>query len=283
MRKEFQAIKRALQQSKRSVRKSQVWMRICEEYDVGQIVGENILLSETDCKRLREIMIQTTNVDPLTEDINGDREAMAKKSRNEKLSGQSVFADQLQVARTGGKPIPFKTGHGVTPHGTLLSTTIENLDFKRIDAVLVIENGTTMLNWHRIKLPFECKDAIIVYRGHGNNLRDVMVLKQRLKAEAILYVYPDFDPKGVQIATELNCDAIVVHEDWLAFKPGNEFYEKCNKIETFRLQESELDKVVEQGGSPFQKLLVHMQKYHTALTQEHLSAYNCGLTVLVPT
>ena len=96
--KAFQSIQAVLRQDKSEVRLSDLWRAIHDELTIGvRLPGGVLRLDAEDRRRLREYIRGLHGLDPLLDELDGDRVELAARTSNEKFSAQSVFGRFLRL------------------------------------------------------------------------------------------------------------------------------------------------------------------------------------------
>jgi hypothetical protein len=274
MKAEFKAINRLLQARKNEVARSDVWKRIYEETGLGAVRGNRFLFSEDDLDKLRQFGRSLTGgeLDPLFYQPSGSRMDTAEIHSNEKFTSQSVFGNLLLLATAGDARVIIDGQPGATQPGSFLAVQPGAVNFEALtqQKLIVIENGSLMPDWHRIVLPPDWQNAVLLYRGHGENVRDVSKLVQAQPSEQ-LAVYYDFDPAGMFMALNWGRGHILVPQDWRALDcsaAGG-----LNQRGTHRQQHAEL-KIAQAAAVTDQQrsILAFMAAHECAIMQEHMTS-----------
>ena len=207
--KEYNAIRRVVYNRTLSVPVNAVWQKIYDETSIGSISSMQLLLTVEDHKKLRDWVIHEIGTDPLTTKISGDRVEVATISRDEKFANENVFSGMLWANKPSGE-IPLIQGNAVTPEGTLISVTTDDILMDDIKTIVIVENGIVARNWYKCIVPDDLATALIVYRGHGELASTVRAWLASLNTDIKKIGYFDFDPAGLGIAVDYNMEAILI-------------------------------------------------------------------------
>ncbi len=270
------SVQKLLRQGKNEVAKGERWEKLCSSLGIGQVKHKVIVFSDEDLVALRNRFTLLLNSNIYTFDFDTDRTTLAKKTANEKVGKKAVFSHLIQVARQNDLPIIINGQTTFTPSGSLTSTPIELLELP--EKVVLVENGETIIYWYDIRLPKECEDALIIYRGHGSAARKIL---DRLAESptTLVYAYCDFDPAGLMIASSLS-ENIIIPEDWESLTKSSDFLRKFNKRNCFIDQRKEMKLVRDKNIQALNPIIDHIEKHEIALTQECLTAHNFKLIVM---
>ncbi|EAZ97729.1 hypothetical protein [Marinobacter sp. ELB17] len=275
MKAEFKAIATLLQGGKREIaRSSNVWKRIHEETGLGAVRGNKFLFSEDELDKLRQYGRSLTDgeLDPQFYQPAGSRMDMAEIHNNEKFASQSVFGSLLLLATAGDASVSISGHPSATQLGSLLAVKPDaiNREVLTQQNLIVIENGSLMPNWHRIVLPQAWQDAVLLYRGHGENARDVNKLAQA-QPSGRLALYYDFDPAGMAMALNWGRGHILVPQDWQALDCSASG--GLSQRGTYRQQHASLDMAQAVAWTDQQRgILAFMANQECAIMQEHITA-----------
>ncbi|UQG60613.1 hypothetical protein MIH18_01210 [Marinobacter sp. M3C] len=274
MKAEFKAITKLLQAGKREVaRSSSVWKRIHEETGLGAVRGNKFLFSEDELDKLRQFGRALTGgeLDPLFYQPAGPRMDMAELHSNEKFTSQSVFGSLLLLATAGNASVFINGQPSATQPGSVLAVkpSVVNREALTQQNLIVIENGSLMPDWHRIVLPPAWQHAVLLYRGHGENARDVNQLAQAQPSDR-LALYYDFDPAGMAMALNWGKGNILVPQDW----PGLDCSAAggLSQRGTYRQQHAALNMAQAAARTDQQRsIMAFMADHECAIMQEHIT------------
>lgn len=269
----YKSIQRVLQQRSAQVTINKTWLQIHTEFAVGSRVGKYLKLTAEDRERLRSTLRQVTGLDPLRDNLEGDRLAMSRRSTNEKLASQPVFGEEIKLFRLQ-QPIPLVGGTASTPPGSYLITNPVQLDTARLDAIVVVENGAAFLNWAKLCAGGGIRHALALYRGHDDSARRVLNLLQRVRSKARIYAAVDFDPAGFRIALSLGADALLAPEHY----PQILRETHLNKPEAFDKQNTKAEDANIPAGWRIAWDWIH--QHRIAVTQEALLARRWNMVAL---
>ncbi|WP_144823155.1 DUF7281 domain-containing protein [Marinobacter piscensis] len=264
---EITAIERLLKGGKLKVRRSPLWERICDENGVGQVIGREIHFTPEDRQRLRDYVKAEHNLDPQYDSRTGGRMVMARKDASEKLSRDSVFGHLLVMATAGRTTIRSSGEEVTTPPGSVLSVLPEHLDIAHLQSrkLVIIENGALMPFWADLQLTGSWQDAIILYRGHRENMRFVADIAREQPAQNLAWFF-DFDPAGQAMALDQGRGSTLVPEAWSTFDKGTAY----NQPGTYRNQTAALKRLKARASGELLKVAEHLGTEELALMQEHL-------------
>lgn len=208
--KSYSSVQRVLHNRLFKVSLNQLWKEIHDELGVGELSSRHLLLSADDHTKLRDWFTLEVGADPLTTAIIGDRLQAAALVRNEKWATEAVFSGMMQVNVISGV-VPLAQGDAITPPGTLLEVSADDVEIDRIDTVILIENGIVARYWNQCRIPSELSRALMVYRGHGaESMRSVREWIDELPTTIKKVGYFDFDPAGMGLAIDYGMDAILI-------------------------------------------------------------------------
>jgi len=274
MKAEFKAITKLLQAGKREVaRGSDVWKRIHQETGLGTIRGNKFLFSEDELNKLRQFGSSLTSgeLDPLFYQPAGRRMDMAEIHSNEKFTSQSVFGSLLLLATAGDASVSISGQPSATQQGSVLAVKPGAINYEALTQqnLIVIENGSLMPDWHRIVLPQAWQHAVLLYRGHGENARDVNKLAQAQPSDR-LALYYDFDPAGMAMALNWGRGHILVPQNWPVLDcsaAGG-----LSQRDTYRQQHAALNMAQAAARTDQQRsILAFMADHECAIMQEHIT------------
>jgi len=208
--KSYSAVQRILRNRSFKVPLNAIWKELHDELGVGSMSSTHLVLSADDHATLREWFSLEAGSDPLITTVSGDRLNTASLVRDEKWATESVFSGMMQVNVISGV-VPIAQGDAITPPGTLLEVTADDLQTDRIDTVVLVENGIVARYWHKSQIPAELASALMVYRGHSaENTKCVRRWIDQLPSPIKKVGYFDFDPAGLGIAIDYRMDAILI-------------------------------------------------------------------------
>ena len=146
--KAFQSIQAVLRQDKSEVRLSDLWRAIHDELTIGvRLPGGVLRLDGDDRRRLREYIRGLHGLDPLLDELDGDRVDLAARTSNEKFSAQSGFGGFLRLVSRRPE-IHLHTGCASTPPGSALTVDPSLIMAESLGAMaVVVENGAVFSRW----------------------------------------------------------------------------------------------------------------------------------------
>ncbi len=273
---QFNSIKKLLKNRRYKINATKIWRDIHAEYGVGQLSSKAILFIEQDFSNLRTMCQKLTGVDPLLEEVKGDRLDVAAKARNEKWAQGNVFGDMVEV--NSKSSIELTHGQAVTPPGTFLKVGVNDFNLNVIDKILLIENAVIARHWYQCRLPDSLDNALMVYRGHDVSSKAVRAWLTTLPEHIMKIGYFDFDPAGLGIAHDYGVDALLVpdpiNDDLIS---GNR-----NKPEEFVKQINQRPDLESELPASLSSLYRWMRKENRqcAVTQEKLTAIEWSLKIV---
>ncbi|MCK0164918.1 hypothetical protein [Marinobacter sp. S6332] len=264
---EIAAIERLLRTGKANVRRGKVWDQICAETGVGQVIGKEIHFTPEERQRLREYAKAEHGLDPQYDSRAGGRMAMAHHDASEKLSPDSVFGELLVLATAGAAIVKVNGKNASTPSGSVLSVRPHCLDLKHLQTqnLVIIENGGLMPYWADIKLPDSLANAIILYRGHRENVRSVAEIVSHQPADKLAWFF-DFDPAGQCLAFDQAKGSTLVPSGWRKLGRHTPF----NQSKVHHKQCIALQRLRSRATGELLSIADHMASEELALMQEHL-------------
>jgi hypothetical protein len=284
MKKEFNAIQNYFTQGARLVVFNKTWKNIHEEHGVGNPHGRlgnkpAITFTDKDRDFLRNWMIEETGLDPLSKlPLPKSRVEAASKGKNEKVSTRTVFGQMLKIARADGNTINTHTGPAIIPPRCFMSIESANLNLKN-EIVIIIENGELIREWSSLSLPKELTNALLIYRGHEDDAKEI---KRLLESDppALSIGFYDFDPAGILIGLSNNHDALLVPADISQWKKENPEFRQFNQPNVFWKQGEQLLSVENKARGDVLQLLDSIKSENIAVMQEHMVAKHIPLKII---
>ncbi|MGO2997458.1 MAG: DUF7281 domain-containing protein [Moraxellaceae bacterium] len=264
------------------------------EQGFGALTANNIITySQTDFAYIATIIdkqnisddkIQLTQLTPTS-----NRLEVAQYRTDEKWSQAKVFAQQVLIVGMDCsvpllKPISNESvshtaqnnlGHYDMPStsiGVLPSVLPEFLDITRFKKVIIIENGQLMTHWWQWqdRLPANWKSALLVYRGHGNNLAWLSNILPKLPTACEVLLSFDVDLSGLRMINHYakQCTgkvSVLLPKIVLTSSPIIPPYNQPHKV-TEQINATTTSSLLEPLQSIYQVLIDH----NLALMQEHL-------------
>jgi hypothetical protein len=273
----FRSIQAVLRQDKSEVRLSGVWQAIHDELTVGvRLPGGTLRLDAEDRHRLREYICRQHGLDPLLDELDGDRVELAAHTSNEKFSAQSVFGRLLRLVSRQPE-IHLITGRASTPPGSALTLDPSLITAESLGAmVVVVENGAVFNRWHDVPVTdSQAAAALAIYRGHDQEARVVADWLVSLPDRVSIVAAVDFDPAGFEIALALGASSILLPDDWLNLPLDA----SMNKVRAF--DEQYRPELIERIPEGWLQAYEWMVSQRAAFTQEALLARGVSLQLLV--
>ncbi len=244
------------------------------------IAGNKLRLSYADYCNIENFyreQLATVAVSP--ED---DRVATARNIADEKLAKQGVFESYLNFAGRGRIPLLDGSSFQV-PAGGIFSCRQETLDISRISRLVLVENGALLTHAGELVslLPESYAEALILYRGHGENVRLVKEFISSLGDTVRIAGYFDYDAAGMRLADEYHrlckLELIVPGRDSLTDEVIS-----LNKDQEYSKQQKYLKSLRENKdfSEEFQAELAFIENSKLALTQENLLAHQSLLRII---
>ena len=147
----------------------------------------------------------------------GNRNEVAKYRIDEKSNHTSVFGQHILVVGMGCD-IPLCVTDNTnltqamdktptmpaTPIGVLPTILPEYLDARRMHKLIIVENGQPMTHWWqwRKNLPTDWQNAVLLYRGHGDNISKLLTWLTTLSAQCEVLLCFDMDLSGLKMMSE---------------------------------------------------------------------------------
>ncbi|OWG36858.1 hypothetical protein CAQ69_18730 [Stutzerimonas stutzeri] len=196
----IETITNALRRCDRKVNLTKTWYCLHQSYGIGtpSSSGASLKLSEQDHSTLRALIQRHTSFDPLkqtTAELKGDRMELALKTRNEKLSSQTVSAGIVMV----GSPthaLTLASGTYQLPPGSTLNVPAEELHGTH--RVVLIENLPVMYHLARYRWPQDIVEIPMLFRG-SPQFTPAAVTKALAGVHEVV-CFADYDPQGL-----MNC------------------------------------------------------------------------------
>lgn len=276
---EFQAVQRLLQSGKTSAQRNKTWTRLHEEIGVGSISGRLFLFDRDDLQRLRDYARSRFGLDPLFDSRSVSRLEMADKNNDEKRAGKSVFGELLLFATTGYAEINVSGRSVSTPPGSILSVKPELLDREalRKTNVVLIENGSLMVEAHKIQFPDDWRDSVLLYRGHGENLAEASRIVNAQPAQN-LAVYFDFDPEGLEMALQVGKGTVILPDIESTFTSNRQVLNSVNQRGVFRRQNDALKRLKQLSlDEQWTEIIRSVEENELAIMQEHMTVHHFAL------
>ncbi|WP_223527290.1 hypothetical protein [Pseudomonas sp. BF-B-26] len=199
----------AIRQDARKVQINATWSRLNNDYKIGKKLGNNYLsLTEADLQTVRMMLKKEAGMDALNvslEDLEGDRLAVAKKSRNEKLARFKTGDRIVMVASVSGQ---LQLASGVYSHPVGGSLSVPAKELHGLDTVILVENQAVMYAVHEYRWPNEVKHLPMLFRG-SPQITPAAVTKALSGVKQVI-CFPDYDPQGWMNTLTARAHGIVV-------------------------------------------------------------------------
>ena len=228
----FKSIQAALRRGATEVTFNKIWKSLHNELAIGKVIGKKMHLSSHDRDALRQHIQIGVGLDPLLDEVSGDRLEVATHISDEKWATQSVFGRQVLV-KSMCRNVSLKTGDAVTPPGSALFVDPELIQLPQKAVITIVENGAAFNQWHEVITDSEwVKSSLAVYRGHGQDATRVSQWLGALADSIETIAAVDLDPSGLVIAASLGVDAVLLPEAFDSIPLDK----RTNKPETFDKQ-----------------------------------------------
>mgnify|MGYP003369779664 CR=1 FL=1 len=246
--------------------------RIIDEVSCGQIVGKKVFLSVLDRIEIDKYYSNILGISLLKVDFKvEDRIEAASIFKNEKWAQKGVFSDLLNFSSLKN-PLPLKTGEIDIASGAIVSSSLEDIDIKKISKVIVTENGEVLNHINLLKhiVPDLFKDALVLYRGHGINENYVFNFLENLNNNCYVGFFCDYDASGLAISLNLKKHAKAL--TYLIIPKNIDLsLAVYSKEWCYQDQKAILEKLLDNKESFLIKQCASdLYRYKLALTQEHM-------------
>ncbi len=253
---------------------------ICEEVGVGQIIGKKVILSTQDLIAIEKFFSKKLQQPILKTDLKKEhRLDAAQAGYDEKWAITAVFADLLNFSSQGDL-LPLNDNEVTIPKKCVLSTSLKELDLAKFKRLIVIENGEILQHLDILDeiLPDDFKGSLVIYRGHGSNLKALTTLISKLNSGVKIAFFCDYDAAGLVIAQSLSRyfhgkDYILVPKDrseTLKLLSKSQCYiDQFHLLQSLLNNENTLDKL--------KTLALDLNKFELAIMQEHMLANKIAL------
>lgn len=208
----FKSIQAALRRGAEEVTFNKIWKSLHNELSIGKVIGKKLHFSSSDREELRQHIQASIGLDPLFDEVSGDRLEVAAHISDEKWATQSVFGRQI-LAKSTCCNISLKTGDAVTPPNSALYVDPELIQLPQKAVITIVENGSAFNQWHDVLTDSEkVKSSLVVYRGHDQGAARVRQWLGALPETIETIAAVDLDPSGLLIAASLGADAVLLPE-----------------------------------------------------------------------
>lgn len=286
--KQLQTLANIILQKKVKVTLSKWLAELRDTYGFGilDIKGKHLLLSEQDYQTLEWIIRQY-----IAPSIELDQ--LLKPNAKERIQTSAIFNDDKAGAAKAGEewllvrsilgPLKLKQAIVNNPVSAICVMDKETLVNHQHQALLVVENKALMKSIHQAKLPEEVirMDPLVVYRGdeYFSTRTSLDFIKNQLKEhpEKPLYLFTDFDPKGLVIAMAYpSIKGFIVPTQEIVWQKHTNLDNFIKQTESMRTLE--LNAML--WNTNIQHMIRLMDKKQTAITQEIMVARSLPLTTI---
>lgn len=276
--KHYSAIRALLIGTTSKVKRTVVWQEIVSETGIGTRHGASYEFTAEDIEDLRRHSLRKLNLDPFLDDLETGRLSQSEVTADEKLARGTVFGQSLILATTGEATLPLVSGALRLPAFAFMGVPAETIDIAGLAEchMVIIENGSLMTEPQRLNLPAPWNNAVLIYRGHGDDAKALKSIVAAQPADRLALFY-DFDPAGMDMALTVGRGALIIPETW------GELTERSplNKRDSFYEQNKQLIRAISLAKTPdLNSILAHMQREKLAVTQEALVSNHVKLTAV---
>ncbi|MCP1476234.1 hypothetical protein ABIA54_004920 [Pseudomonas sp. EB276 TE3739] len=199
----------AIRQDACKVKINATWLSLHTTYCIGKRLGATYLtLTNAELHTVRMMLERETGIDALVvsmKELEGDRLALAKKSRNEKLA-QLRPGDFVVMAASLSGQIQLATGVYSHPAGGTLNVPAEELH--GLDTVILVENQAVMFAVNEYHWPSNVMHLPMLFRG-SPQITPAAVTRALAGVKNVI-CFPDFDPQGWMNTLTAKAQGIVV-------------------------------------------------------------------------
>ncbi|MDW1940073.1 hypothetical protein R7X16_24475 [Vibrio sp. 818] len=205
----------------------------------------------------------------------------SKTVPNEKWARGDVFKSMINMSSLTSS-IPLIGNEEVsTPVGTVVSVRKGHLDVERIKQLIILENGEALVYWEEVidRIPSEYEEAVMIYKGHGDNQSVVMEVIGSISSSAKVAVFFDYDAAGFDMALKV---AEVRPVDLIVPTSLSPEILKLSKLDEFYKQQPQLLRRLKDPRTPevVREHLIKIESEYLAITQEHLVVHKAQLKVI---
>ncbi|AVX22941.1 Uncharacterized protein ALO42_02424 [Pseudomonas syringae pv. atrofaciens] len=199
----------AIRQDARKVKINATWLSLNTTYSIGKRLGATYLtLTNTELHTVRMMLQRETGIDALLvsmEELEGDRLALAKKSRNEKLARLRPGDFVVMVASLSGQ---IKLATGVYSHPARGTLNVPAEELHGLDTVILVENQAVMFAVNEYHWPSNVLHLPMLFRG-SPQITPAAVTRALSGVKNVI-CFPDFDPQGWMNTLTARAQGIVV-------------------------------------------------------------------------
>ncbi|PMN15251.1 DUF7281 domain-containing protein [Vibrio lentus] len=274
------AAKRIVASSRERISANKSNTEVCRLVEVGVVSGNSILVSRSELREIDNYFTSALGQNLLTfQQCSNSRLDAAGPSINEKSAKGGVFQQLISLA--GNVNIPLKNQPDVPKEASyIVSVELDDLDFQRFSRVLIIENGELIVRWRDVvhSLPAEWQSAVLVYRDHGKNQKDLPTMIECFDNNDVeVGFFFDYDPAGLDMIDQLSNDK----HHWIVPVKNLELFQSINKLDEFLKQLEQLDRLKNRVVSAsIREHLTFIEENSLAITQEHLIRNQCTLIII---
>lgn len=199
----------AIRQDARKVKINATWLSLHITYSIGKRLGATYLtLTNAELHTVRMMLQRETGIDALLvsmEELEGDRLALAKKSRNEKLARLRPGDFVVMVASLSGQ---IQLASGVYSHPARGTLNVPAEELHGLDTVILVENQAVMFAVNEYHWPSNVMHLSMLFRG-SPQITPAAVTRALAGVKNVI-CFPDFDPQGWMNTLTARAQGIVV-------------------------------------------------------------------------
>ncbi len=181
---------------------TEAWITLHTEYGLGRLSGKQISWSHGDLKEWKVIFERNRPAHEAAKN-GATRTEVSEHTPNDKLTAAAVQKGRLSC-HTINAPLYLKSG--AVPAVTCeveYRVHYQSIDISRYSAFLIIENLESFIRCRNFKWP-RMPATLVLYRGHlHHDIEALQRLLDGLARSAKVFVFPDTDPSGLNIAMSL--------------------------------------------------------------------------------
>ncbi|PTO62135.1 DUF7281 domain-containing protein [Vibrio splendidus] len=280
--KVFKLALQIVKSSKRQLPDKPSYRQICDEVGIGDYRSGKIHLSSYELRILENFLDEIFGKSVIDLSLEFDNRMDASKTvPDEKWAKGDVFKSMINMSSLASS-IPLVGNEEIsTPVGTVVSVRKGHLDVERIKQLIILENGETLVYWEEVidRIPSEYKEAVMIYKGHGDNQSIVMEVINSLGNSAKVAIFFDYDAAGIDMALKV---AEVRPIDLIVPTSLSPEILKLSKLKEFHKQQPQLLRRLKDPHTPevVREHLMKMKLERLAITQEHLVVHKAQLKVI---
>jgi hypothetical protein len=173
------------------------WQALYESYGIGRCEGKWLYFTRSDHKIWRELVIASTDFDPMNDNLTGNRTSIANNARNEKWASQSIQDNRIYCTALNSS-LMLNQGELTVLKNVEYRIDYNDIQLGHYEILMVIENLEAYVYCHSFNFQSLGK-ALIVYRGHDQSARALLNYLDLHAGEIPVYYFCDPDPAGLAI------------------------------------------------------------------------------------